>query len=157
MIPINDASNSFAVWPERNLRESKNRRRAWILITTLMTGSMLMNHETVAQPTVGTTTSGLVCNINGIPPQERTLYGRLTEALRHAIGERRELPDGYAFQMHTGQIGTGQLVEWIELERLCCPFFGFELRWVPHNRAVWLHLTGPEGVKPFIQDEFGLR
>ena len=101
--------------------------------------------------------SGLTCNINGIPPQERARCGRLVEALRHAIKERRELPDGYAFQMDTGRIGTGQLVEWVELERRCCPFFGFEVRWDQQNGAVWLHLTGPEGVKDFILDEFGLR
>jgi hypothetical protein len=70
---------------------------------------------------------------------------------------RRELPDGYAFQMDTKQIDTGQLVEWIELERRCCPFFGFEVLWDRKNGPVWLHLTGPEGVKDFILGEFGLR
>jgi hypothetical protein len=49
------------------------------------------------------------------------------------------------------------LVEWIELERKCCPFFGFEIRWTPKDEAVWLNLSGPEGVKDFILDEFGLR
>ena len=116
-----------------------------------------MNHETAAQQAAGTTESELTCNINGIPPQERARYGRLVEALRHAIKERRELPDGHAFQMDTTQIDTTQLVEWIELERLCCPFFGFQVHWERQNGAVWLHLTGPEGVKGFIPDEFGLR
>ena len=78
--------------------------------------------------------SGLTCNINGIPPHERARYGHLVEALRHAIQERRELPDGYAFQMDTKQIDTGQLAEWIELERQCCPFFGFEIRSDPTER-----------------------
>ena len=67
------------------------------------------------------------------------------------------MPDGYAFQINSGQIGTGQLVEWVELERRCCPFFGFEVRWDRQKGSVWLHLTGPEGVKDFILDEFGLR
>jgi len=102
-------------------------------------------------------TSGFICNINGIPPQQRARYGWLIEALRRAIEDRRELPDGYAFQMDTKQIDTGQLVEWIELERRCCPFFGFEVRWDRKNGSVWLHLTGPEGVKEFILDEFGFR
>jgi hypothetical protein len=99
----------------------------------------------------------LTCNINGIPIQERARYGRLVEALRHAIQKRRELPDGYAFQMDTQQIDTSQLVEWVELERKCCPFFGFELRWDGQNNVVWLNLTGPEGVKDFIIEDFGLR
>ena len=82
-------------------------------------------------------------------------YGQLVEALRHAIQKRRELPDGYAFQMDTKQISTDKLVEWIELERQCCPFFVFEIRSIPQDGTVWLHLSGPEGVKEFILDEFG--
>jgi hypothetical protein len=155
MIPSPKPHNLAAVWPGRGLLESKKRQWPRILLTTLMTGLMLMNYETAAQ--VAKTPSGLTCNINGIPPQERARYGRLFEALGHAMKERRELPDGYAFQIDTGRIGTGQLVEWIELERQCCPFFGFEVRWDQQNGAVWLHLTGPEGVKDFILDEFGLR
>jgi hypothetical protein len=125
-------------------------------MTTLLTGLMLMNHEAAAQE-AGRTTSVLTCNINGIPLQERARYGQLVEVLRHAIQKRRELPDGYAFQMDTKQIGTDQLAEWIELERKCCPFFEFEIHWTPQNGDVWLHLSGPEGVKEFILDEFGLR
>ncbi len=157
MIPINETPNSPAVGSGRGLRESKNRRWAWVLITTLITGLVLMNHKTAALQAATTTASGLTCNINGIPPQERESYGRLVEALRHAIEERRELPDGYAFQIDTRRIDTSHLVAWVELERKCCPFFGFEVRWDRQNGAVWLHLTGPEGVKNFILDEFGLR
>jgi hypothetical protein len=116
-----------------------------------------MNHEAAAQEPAAEKASRLTCNINGIPPHERARYGHLVEALRHAIQERRELPDGYAFQMDTKQIGTCQLAEWIELERKCCPFFGFEIRWTQKKEAVWLNLSGPEGVKDFILDEFGLR
>ena len=157
MISTTDAQKLLLVWPGRGWRGSKNRQKAWTLITTLMTGLMLMNHDAAAQQAARATASRLTCNINGIPPQERARYGRLAGALRNAIEERRELPDGYAFQINTGQIGTGQLVEWVELERQCCPFFGFEVRWDRENGSVWLHLTGPEGVKEFILDEFGLR
>jgi hypothetical protein len=60
-------------------------------------------------------------------------------------------------QMDTKQIGTDEFAEWIELERKCCPFFRFEIRWTPKSEAVWLNLSGPQGVKDFILDEFGLR
>ena len=156
MISITDVRKSLLVWPGREWRGSKNHWKAWALMTTLMTGLMFMNHG-AAQQAARTTESRLTCNINGIPPHERSRYGRLVEALRHAIQERRELPDGYAFQMDTKQIDTGQLVEWIELERRCCPFFGFEVHWDRKNGPVWLHLTGSEGVKDFILNEFGLR
>jgi hypothetical protein len=144
-------------WYRRRWRGSKNHRKTWALITTILTGLMLMNREIPAQQPAGTTESGLTCNINGIPSHERARYVRLAEALRQAIEQKRELSDGFAFQMDTKQIATCQLIEWIELERLCCPFFGFEVHWARQNGAVWLHLTGPEGVKGFIRDEFGLR
>jgi hypothetical protein len=97
------------------------------------------------------------CNINGIPHQKRALYRQLVDALLGAINEKRELPDGYAFRIKTEHITSDQLVEWINLERLCCPFFGFQLLWEPENGPVWLHLTGPQGVKDFIREEFVLR
>jgi len=114
-----------------------------------------MNHEATAQQISGKTAPGLTCNLSGIPPQEKARYERLVESLRHAIQKRRELTDGYAFLIDTQQIDTRQLVEWVELERKCCPFFGFEVRWDGQDNAVWLDLTGPEGVKDFIIEEFG--
>ena len=111
-----------------------------------------MNHEAAAQE-AGRTTSVLTCNIDGIPLPERVRYGQLVEVLRRAIQKRRELPDGYAFRMDTKQIGTNHLAEWIELERKCCPFFRFEIRWTSQNGAVWLDLSGSKGVKELIPDE----
>jgi hypothetical protein len=99
----------------------------------------------------------LTCNINGIPPQERARYGQLVEALRDAMQKRRELPDGFAFEMDTKHMSPDQLTEWIELERQCCPFLEFEVVRTRQDETVWLHLKGPEGVKEFILDEFGLR
>ena len=157
MISTKDTQNSLLVWPGRGWRGSKNRQKAFTLIIRLMTGLTFMNLGAAAQQAAKTTESELTCNIKGIPPQQRARYGWLVEALRRAIEERRELPDGYAFQIDTTQISTGQLVEWIEMERQCCPFFGFEVRWDGKNGLVWLRLTGPEGVKEFILDEFGLR
>ena len=116
-----------------------------------------MNQKAAVPQAARTTASGLICNVNGIPPQKTARYGQLVQSLRQAIQERRELLDGYAFQMDTTKIYADQLVEWVELERQCCPFFGFEIHWDPKNGSVWLHLTGPEGVKDFILDEFGLR
>jgi hypothetical protein len=114
-----------------------------------------MNHEIAARQAARTAESRLTCNIDGMPSQERPCYLRLVEALRHAIEQKRELSDGFAFQMDTKQIDTCQLIEWIELERLCCPFFGFEVHWDRQNGAVWLHLTEPEGVKVSSETSLG--
>ncbi len=46
--------------------------------------------------------------------------------------------------------------EFITRERLCCPFFRFELALEPGSEALALRLTGPEGVREFIRQEMGL-
>jgi len=131
MIFTNNPSNSLFAW--RSERKHKNHHQACVLITTLMTGLMVMNHEAAAQK-AGRTTSGFTCNINGVPLQKRARYGHLAEALRHAMQKRRESSKCFAFQMDTTQVDTGLLAEWIELERQCCPFFEFEIRWTDRMR-----------------------
>jgi len=41
------------------------------------------------------------------------------------------------------------LAEWVELEKLCCPFLSFE---VAEGRVV---IRGPQGVKVILQAEIG--
>ena len=116
-----------------------------------------MSNEATAQQWAAVPSADFSCNINGIPLQTRAHYHQLVAALIRAIDEKRELPDGYAFRIKTERITAEQLVEWVNLEKQCCPFFGFQILWEPRNGPLWLHLTGPRGVKDFILDEFGLR
>jgi hypothetical protein len=69
----------------------------------------------------------------------------LVESLRHVILEKRELPNGYAFRIDASRLASGQLVKWIELEKRCCSFFDFEIRWDQQDGPVSLHLDGSEG------------
>jgi hypothetical protein len=45
-------------------------------------------------------------------------------------------------------------MEFIAVERKCCPFFAFELVFEPQEGPMWLRLKGPEGVKSFIKQNF---
>jgi hypothetical protein len=123
----------------------------------LMAGRMLMSNDLTARQQATTPPRGFACNINGIPSEKRAYYTQLVEALLHALTERRELPDGYSFRVGNKHLTTDQLVEWVNSERQRCPFFGFKILWEPENGPVWLQLTGPQGVKDFILDEFGFR
>jgi hypothetical protein len=40
-------------------------------------------------------------------------------------------------------------------EQLCCPFLTFALTITPHRGPVWLQLTAPGDVKPFLKEELG--
>jgi hypothetical protein len=65
------------------------------------------------------------------------------------------LPDGYAFELRNDSDVLLRAAEFISLERLCCPFFRFELQVERDGGSVWLSLTGRDGVKPFIMAEIG--
>ena len=46
------------------------------------------------------------------------------------------------------------IAEFIVYERLCCPFFDFELAVEQDSNRLWLRLRGQEGIKEFISFEF---
>ena len=92
----------------------------------------------------------LSCTLSALNDKERQRHGELLSRLRAAITERRELPDGYAFNFGAG-FPLADLAEWISLERRCCPFFGFTVEAKPGQDDLWLHLTGGGDVKAFIR------
>jgi len=68
------------------------------------------------------------------------------------VREVRELPDGYAFRLPADAKLLSRAGEWISLERRCCPFFDFELRWASGEETPWLRLTGSPEVKAFLAE-----
>lgn len=60
-------------------------------------------------------------------------------------------PEGYGFARSTGR----RTAEFIARECFCCPFLRLMLEQRPGRGAAWLHLIGPDGVKPFILAEIG--
>jgi len=99
--------------------------------------------------------SPFACNMSAIPPAERSLHRAAIEEVFGAVEEIRELPDGYAFRLPGSSDWLWKVADFIAKERLCCPFFGFGLELEPEGGALWLRLTGREGVKPFILAEIG--
>jgi hypothetical protein len=85
---------------------SKSRRIVWLLIAIATTGLMLMNDEAAGQQSTEKRAHRLTCNIGAIPPEQRERYTQLFDSLRHAIQDRRELPDGYAVQLDSTQFTT---------------------------------------------------
>ncbi len=99
--------------------------------------------------------SPFACVMEAIEPSKRQQHIATAKHLFGSVQEVRELPNGYAFQLPTESELMLKAAEFIALERLCCPFFGFALQVEPEGGAVWLYLTGREGVKPFIRAEIG--
>ena len=101
--------------------------------------------------------SGFYCNIKALSPAERERLHQVTEKIKAARLETKELPDGYAFRLQSEQVSIGELAEYVSEERKCCPFFDFELELHRDGGPLWLKLRGRGGVKDFMRHEFGIQ
>ncbi len=99
--------------------------------------------------------SPFACDMTAIAPEERGVHLSTIDQVFRAVEEVRELPRGYAFRLPNESEVIVRVAEFIALERLCCPFFGFVVEVEREGGAMWLSLTGREGVKPFIMAEIG--
>ena len=96
------------------------------------------------------------CQMKALDEQQRERYGVITRTLRGARQELRELNDGYAFRFKAESQLIQDAAEFIVYERLCCPFFDFELSVENAGDSLWLRLRGQEGIKEFIRSEFNI-
>jgi hypothetical protein len=101
--------------------------------------------------------SAFACNILAMDAEGRKRHKAVSEQMRAAVKEVQPLPDGYAFRFQAEQATILLVSEFIARERLCCPFFRFELIAEQENGPLWLRLRGREGVKEFIEAELGLK
>ena len=99
--------------------------------------------------------SPFACDMTAIAAEQRGAHLATIEELFRAVESIRELPNGYSVRLPNESAVLLTAAEFIALERLCCPFFDFNLEIEREGGAVWLSLTGGEGVKPFIMAEIG--
>jgi hypothetical protein len=101
--------------------------------------------------------SPLACNAFALSPEVRKRhFEELGPALLKLTKSKRELPDGYEFELPADNKTYQLLTEWAFQERLCCPFFDIDLRFGREDGPLWLRLTGRSGTKEFIKEEFNL-
>jgi hypothetical protein len=102
-------------------------------------------------------TSTFYCNLSALSTKERARHMLLTLEIERARVETIELANGFAFRLQDGTASLADLAEWVSAERKCCPFFDFEIELQGNNGPLWLKLRGKDGVKAFMQSEFGIR
>ncbi|HSO73565.1 MAG TPA: hypothetical protein VLU47_01915 [Blastocatellia bacterium] len=95
----------------------------------------------------------IACNLFGLTEQQRKRQQELRTLLFDAGREVRELPDGYAIGLPATAANILAAAEFVTLERLCCPFFRFEIATGGTAEPVWLRLTGGKDVKEFLKSE----
>lgn len=106
----------------------------------------------VNSPNVKTVESPFACNRLALTPEQRKRhFDELGPQLRSRKKQVRELPNGYEFELPSDPTTVQLVAEWVIGERACCPFFDIDMRLEREGGALWLVLTGREGVKQFIQ------
>jgi len=94
-------------------------------------------------------TTPIACNLTAIADEVRPQHVDLALYLfGEGLLERQELPGGYAFRYSPDDYRA--VADFIETERLCCPFFNFTLEVTPENGPMWLRITGRPGVKNLL-------
>jgi hypothetical protein len=96
------------------------------------------------------------CNMDAFSAEQRARHADLGRRLfRTGPVEVAELRNGYSIELRGGSEAMVEAAQWAALESLCCPFFDFSVGYSSARGRVTLAITGPDGVKAFMQEEFG--
>lgn len=99
--------------------------------------------------------TGFYCDRLAIKPEQRARKAELGATLRSSVRHTRELQDGFEFEFDPDPATFQSAAEWAAMERSCCPFFDIDLRLEREGGPFFFRLTGREGVKQFIKNDFG--
>jgi hypothetical protein len=150
----------------------EKRSKYFVVLTLVLASAALRPLPGKSQPTGSTSSvnkqatiqtkpavkeSPFACNLLALNTAERQRHKTVSQQMHAAIKEVQELSDGYAFRFPAEQATILLLSEWIARERLCCPFFKFELVAEQEDGPLWLRLRGRAGVKEFIKAELGIK
>ncbi len=94
----------------------------------------------------------IACDPTALDEDERAVHAESATALFERVTDLRELSDGYAFRLPAETEVVREAGAFVSRERLCCPFFHFTLEVTPDEGPVWLHLTGRDGVKAYVEE-----
>ena len=90
----------------------------------------------------------VACDLGVFDEREAANHREWLAAVAESIVGREELPAGYRFRLSAGAFVSA--ASWIALERRCCPFFDFALRWDARDDTATLDVTGPAGAKEIL-------
>jgi len=94
------------------------------------------------------------CNVNALTGSERIHHVKLTEKLLAMRSDTVPTDYGYELQFDPNKVSITELTDWVVNESKCCPFIDFHIDLEHAGRLLCLRLTGPDGIKPFIEAEF---
>ena len=92
----------------------------------------------------------LACDLGALSADERARRSTLASRVAARFREVQEISDGYAGCLDSDPAIVRDALDWLLLERRCCPFLRLELSFEPSNGAAWFRFRGGPGVKEFL-------
>lgn len=93
----------------------------------------------------------IACDLTAIPASDRQQHIFTVQQIFQAVQHAQELTNGYAFQLPNEPGMFMSVAQFVENERLCCPFYNFVIEVEPNGGPLWLRLTGGDGVKELLE------
>lgn len=93
--------------------------------------------------------AAIACSLDSLE-----LVKRKAELQQEVFGKAEEvveLEDSIRFTFKTSNGFSYRLIEFIDLERNCCPFFSFQLDFKPHHGSITLEMGGPKEAKEILK------
>ena len=90
------------------------------------------------------------CDLTALDAQEQQRRTALAARVSSRFLEVQELTDGYAAALENDDALVRDALDWLLLERRCCPFLRLELSFEPSGGVVWFRMMGADGVKEFL-------
>lgn len=149
---------------EKELVAGTDRKRLAATLGLLMAatiaatpaGRSATSPQAAKEDQMTTTQSKFYCNIKALTPEERAHHKQLGDKLMAARKAIVETDRGYEFQFGPQDATLAELADWVVAESKCCPFFDFHIDLENEGKLICLRLTGEEGVKQFMEAEFGI-
>jgi len=96
----------------------------------------------------------IACDLAALSPEGRRREQVLLAEFRGRFGAARDTATGFEVEVGDDSAVLGRILEFIGLERLCCPFLDFDLTFAAARGPVTLHVHGGDGVKVFVRSVF---
>jgi hypothetical protein len=100
--------------------------------------------------------NAIFCNMDVFTQLERENHVQNTVRLFQTVEDIHDAENGFVFlfpQTNSSE-NISRFAEFIFNERRCCPFLEFTLKVAPNDGPISLLLSGPEGTREFLHEEF---
>lgn len=91
------------------------------------------------------------CVLDAIPEAEREAQVARSRKIFGAVQAVHETAEGYTFSLPIEMLIN--VATWASFERLCCPFFEFDVTFLSSATTLDFTLSGGDAVKAFIRHE----